>query len=333
MSLNKQAFSRYKILDSCLSNPYRKYTLSDLQERVWDDTKEIYPSRRTIQYDLQFLDEYNEIEVYERKFYRYRDPDASLFNSTLLPNEITTLHDAMLTIKQFSLFKDLNGIQEIVGKLEDRVNSISAPSQKVIFLEGNEQLLGIEHITTLYDAIRKKTVMDIKYHAFSSKNVSEFHLSPYVLKEHRNRWFVLGRTDSENYIKVLALDRIQALNENTDAVFIEDPSFDPEKYFKDIIGTTRFPGDKHQVTHFVFIADQYTAPYIETKPLHASQQVQKRHEDGSVTFSIDVFPNFELDKAFFDYLQGIRVISPDWYVEKLRKIITRAAAQYQCSSK
>lgn len=62
MSLNKQAFYRYKILDSCLSNPYRKYTLSDLQERVWDDTKEIYPSRRTIQYDLQFLDAYNEMK-------------------------------------------------------------------------------------------------------------------------------------------------------------------------------------------------------------------------------------------------------------------------------
>ena len=81
MPVNKNALIRYKTIDRCLRNKYRKWTLDDLVDACSDAlydmegiTKGV--STRTVQGDIQImrsdkLGYYAPIEVYDNKYYRY----------------------------------------------------------------------------------------------------------------------------------------------------------------------------------------------------------------------------------------------------------------------
>ena len=48
----------------------------------------------------------------------------------------------------------------------------------------------------------------------------------------------------------LALDRIEALEELPDEPFVEDPGFNPETWFDDLVGVTKSPEDRPQKIRF-----------------------------------------------------------------------------------
>ncbi len=93
MPKNKNALLRYKTIDRCLRNKYRRWTLDDLVEAVSDTLYEMEGitrgvSVRTIQADIQIMRSdklgYNApIEVYDNKYYRYEDPDYSISDSPI----------------------------------------------------------------------------------------------------------------------------------------------------------------------------------------------------------------------------------------------------------
>ena len=79
MAVNKNALIRYKTIDKCLQNHFRKWTLDDLIEACSNalyeyEGKDVDVSKRTVQLDLQMMRSdklgYNApIEVYDRKYY------------------------------------------------------------------------------------------------------------------------------------------------------------------------------------------------------------------------------------------------------------------------
>ena len=93
MPANKNALIRYKTIDRCLRNRYRRWTLDDLVEACSDALYEMEGilrgvSVRTVQADIQMMRSdklgYNApIEVYDGKFYRYAEADYSISESPL----------------------------------------------------------------------------------------------------------------------------------------------------------------------------------------------------------------------------------------------------------
>lgn len=104
MPVNKNALIRYKTIDRCLRNKYRRWTLDDLVEACSDTLSEMEGitrgvSVRTVQADIQVMrsDKLGyeaPIEVYEGKFYRYADKDYSISNSPLDSNMCDLISDA-----------------------------------------------------------------------------------------------------------------------------------------------------------------------------------------------------------------------------------------------
>ena len=111
MPANKNALIRYKTIDRCLRNRYRRWTLDDLVEAcsnaLYDMegiTKGI--SVRTIQADIQImrsdkLGYYAPIEVYDNKYYRYSDPDYSISNIPITTEDYELVVRAINTINEF----------------------------------------------------------------------------------------------------------------------------------------------------------------------------------------------------------------------------------------
>ena len=339
MPINRNTLLRYKTIDRMLRNG-RRATLQELIDACSDALYEAYGygdvSRRTIQHDIQEmrysreLGYYAPIKVVDRKFYKYAEHDYSITDVPLSEEDMRQLSEAVGLLKQMSSFKGFDDVEDVVNRLEDHLASMRYQSEPVILLEGNERLRGLEHITPLHDAIIERRPVTITYKSFQWQESQRFNFSPCILKEFRNRWFIFGwRHDSpEQRLLNLALDRIEEISPAPKKEhYVKDKSFRPQQYFKDIIGVTRNMDD--QVQHIEFQVSAQQVPYVITKPLHQSQKEISRMEDGSVVFSIDVIPNFELERDLLGYGESITVISPVHLVEKLRNRLKSSLEKYE----
>ncbi len=328
MPVNRNALIRYRTIDKCLQNRRRKWTIETLidacNEALYEyEGIEKGVSMRTIRLDLNAMRSdklgYNApIIVKDKKYYTYDDPDYSITNIPLTPQDLNILQEVAHLLKQFKGFSHFNEVTEMVNKLEDKIYSEQHQQPSVIDFEKNELLSGIQWLDILYRHIVAKTTIQLTYQSFKAKQASEIIFYPYLLKEYRNRWFILGMIKKGKIICTFALDRIQNIVVLNNEVFREHKTFDPQTYFDNIIGVTRNEADTP--THIEFFADQVQAPYIKTKPIHASQKIIEEQKEG-IVFSIDVIPNFELERELIGFGEGLKILSPNSFMRRIRRKI------------
>ena len=133
MPVNKNALIRYKTIDRCLRNKYRRWTLDDLVEACSHALYEMEGimrgvSVRTIQADIQVMrsDKLGyeaPIEVYDGKFYRYAVDDYSITDSPLSDDTCQLVMKAINLIRQKGHPSD-DELSEILEKVGHRLNAI-----------------------------------------------------------------------------------------------------------------------------------------------------------------------------------------------------------------
>lgn len=326
MPVNKNALIRYKTIDNCLRNKYRRWTLEDLVEKCSEVLYEMEGikkgvSVKTIQGDIQMMRSdklgYNApIEVYEQKYYRYSDKDYSITQMPLTQNDFELMQEAVDMLRELKDFKQFNAISDIVSRLQENLAITKHNKRPIIHFDNVKDLKGIELLNPLYNYISHKQTIKITYQSFSSNKLIEYILFPYLLKEFRNRWFIYGSRAEDMQLYNLALDRIITI-EPIDIPFQENPSFDSEHFFDDIIGVSKDINDKPK--EITFWASVEQSKYIKTKPIHTSQKVLNHNPDGSCVFSINVIENFELYSIFLSYGSSVKILSPKEIARRMKR--------------
>ncbi|MGN0232430.1 MAG: helix-turn-helix transcriptional regulator [Muribaculaceae bacterium] len=337
MPANKNALIRYKTIDNCLRNTYRRWTLNDLVDACSDalyDCEGISKgvSVRTVQMDLQTMRSdklgYNApIEVYDQKYYRYSDPDFSIMNMPMSENDYQVLHEAVDMLRQLDNFEQFAEMSDVVSRLQEKL-AISKHNRKpIVRFDNVPNLKGLKLLNPLYNYIAQRQSLRITYQSFSARKPQEYVVFPYLLKEFRNRWFLFCSRATDLLMFNLALDRIVSI-EPSDVPYRENPRFDSQHFFDDVIGVTKNIGNKPQ--HITFSATREQSRYIATKPVHPSQKlVSCNRDDGSCIFSIDVVINIEMYSTMMSFGPGVKLLSPRNAVSFMAKKLREAAAQYE----
>lgn len=334
MATNKLALIRYKTIDNCLKNRFRKWSLDDLIEQVSDALYEYEGissgvSKRTIQGDIQMMRSdklgYNApIEVVDRKFYIYDDPNYSITNSPINNSDMEKMKEIVSILKHLNGFNYFDEMSDMIAKLENNLHKSSGDKKNYIQFENNAQLKGLEHINPIYQAILNKTPLLIEYQSFKAIKSNQDIYHPYLLKEYRNRWFLLAKPKKGSLI-TLALDRIIEFHPLPKDIFIEYTGIDFDRYFDDLLGVTKTEHDRPQKVILQF--NKQNAPYVLTKPLHSSQTVLKEDENGIVV-CIDVVLNFELEREILGFGESVKVLGPKMLRKNILRRLQKATKQY-----
>lgn len=334
MALNRLALIRYRTIDNCLRNRARRWTLEDLMDACSDALYEYEGidrpvSRRTVQYDIQMMrsDKLGyeaPIVVVNRKYYTYEDPNYGILQGPLSEADLDHLGEAVAVLKQFQGFGHLQELGGLVQKLEDKVQTGRGSQRTAILLESNERLRGLEYLEELFQAVRQQKVARLAYQSFRAKAPGLIDVNPLLLREFNNRWFLIGTKEREQRIMSFALDRIQSIT-YPDLPFYPQPNFAPEDYYRDIVGVTV---NNRRAAKIRIWLDKRNAPYVITKPLHASQQTIENKEDGSVVVEIQVIPNFELERLLLGFGPGLEVLSPPRIRRRMAYLLGEASKRY-----
>ena len=337
MPVNRSQLIRMTTIDRCLQNRYRRWTLEDLIEACSEAIYEYEGrtegvSRRTVQADIQLMrsDKLGyeaPIIVVDRKYYTYADKNYSITNIPLSDNDVNTLQQAMDILRHFQVFSQFSPVTDIIDRLGDHIAVTTKQDIPAIHLEKNERLKGLEHVSTLYQYITKKKAITIRYKSFKADTPRNFNIAPYLLKEYRNRWFVVCYNYKGNDICNYALDRIISIEECKTIPFKENTFFDPEHYFDDVVGVTKDLKSKSQIVKLRIDSDQ--APYVITKPLHISQEIVKQEDDGSIEITLNVVINLELEREILGFGNNIEVLQPRLLRHRIKKRLMLATRMYE----
>lgn len=335
MPLNKNAGYRYRLIDYCLSNKYRRWKYKDLLNYIskkvaleFDIDKGI--SKRTFDYDIQLMrkdppEGFGAPIIRQNEEIYYSDPDFTISQQPLREEEKDQLKEAFSALSRFKGLPQFEWIQDLETKLD---LGLQAMEYEIIQFDSNPDLKGREHLGKLFEAIRMKDSLKIEYQSFKYDSSEDFMFSPYFLKEYNNRWFLFGWRKGYDFLNNLALDRILKINTSS-IPFIENKQIDFNHYFDDIIGVSldsRLAKEK-----IVIKVSSEMYPYVETKPIHTSQEKICSDQE-STTISIEVISNFELFKSLFALGEFIEVLSPPELREKMAEKIRILYSKYDRSS-
>jgi len=335
MPVNRNALIRYKTIDACLRRRNRKWTLEDLVDACSDALYEYEGirkgvSKRSVQLDIQLMRSeklgYNApIVVVDKKYYTYDDPTYSIANIPLTQQDLGTLNEVVTILQQFKGFTHFREVDDMVNRLQHKIQMGKSAQRTLIDFEKNEQLQGLEHLEGLYAAIVAQEVIEMEYQSFRSSTAQVFCLHPHLLKEYRNRWFVLGLRDEQVNPQIFALDRIKTFRPKPNVPFRHDAMIDAD-WLSDAIGVSKTSGQSKFLVKF-WISKEMT-PYVLTKPFHHSQQLLENKEDGSVVFSIEVIHNLELEREFLGFGQDLEVLEPRLLRKRIFQRLSWAQERY-----
>ncbi len=335
MPTNLHALVRYRTIDDCLTKRYRRWTWQDLAEacaeKIYEyEGIEAVPSRRTIMYDIQYMRDgklgYFAPIVYDRnsKSYSYDDPEFSIQKFPLSKDDIFELEYALSILKNFKGFQNASGIENIITKLEHTVTLQEASKKEIIHFDHSLNEPGQKWLHMLYDYIQNENVLNITYQPFHLDQPYQRTISPYIIKEYDNRWFLICWDHTREDIRNFALDRLITI-EKEPIRYHRDPNFDARQYFENIIGVTLPSHGK--IEEIIFSISEDDAKYLITKPLHISQQIISKNEKETI-FSIKVIPNFELESILLSFGERIKVTHPIELQNRLKKRINVQMKNY-----
>lgn len=340
MAVNKLALIRYKTIDDCLRNRYKKWTLEDLIEKVSETLYELEGitsgvSKRTIQADIQLMRSdklgYNApIIVKDKRFYVYEDSSFSITKAPINNADVDKMKEIVGVLKQFNAFNYFDEMSDMITRLENNLYKSTHEGGNYIQLESNNQLKGMDYIPKLYQSILKKSALLIEYKSFKAQQSQNQIYYPYLLKEYRNRWFLIVKAKKGGSLLNLALDRIIEFQELPNEPFVAHEGINFERYYSDLIGVTKNGNDRpHKV---ILEFDNSNAPYVITKPLHHTQQLVAEKEKTTI-FRIDVVLNYELEREILGFGECVKVLGPRILAQRINKRLKAAQGLYEIEQK
>ena len=142
-------------------------------------------------------------------------------------------------------------------------------------------------------------------------------IHPYQLRQNNGRWVLVGKEERQMprlaYV-MLPLDRIDDVEVTTEEIKWKREDLGIDSYLKDVVGTSVNPESK--LEHVVLKVGYPDAEYLESKPLHPSQEVLSRDEQ-SMTFGLDVVLNYELEMKIVAFLRHGEILEPGFLRDKL----------------
>lgn len=332
MPKTKNPIDRYRILDRCLRDMHRRYTLDALLEALnkqlsYTSGKEI--SKRTLQNDLAALEyEYGvyydeDLRKQRPAIYRYENPNKSYQFVQLTNKDSEKIQEAIdvLSVYQGTPQYDWARMILVEAQMCNEANASGC-----VEFQNNPELQGLEHFGHILDAITSKQLISICYQPYD-KPKFEIKLSPIRLKQYNNRWYVIGKCPQFASISIYPLDRIQCIAAIKGKY--EEVDIDIDEIFDDQVGisiTSR--GAKVEEVILRITNERYH--YIETKPIHWSQtELKDFANDNTRTIRIRVYLNKELTQQILSFGDDIEVIEPTVLRNQIKAKIAAMNKKYE----
>jgi len=313
----KNALLRYRIIDRCLRNKYKPFPTKQIlreacEEALFGSVDGDHICDSTIEKDLFSMKIEHDAPIkYSRidKGYYYSNKKFTLDDVPLNEEDLKAIKFAAYTLQQFREVDMFKQFGSAIDKIVDRV----AISDKVTDNDMNDYVQfetavsvgGGEYLSQLLEAIQQSKAVYFDYENYSTGIIKARKVGPILLKEYRNRWYLISQDLIKGKITTYGLDRISNLSLSEEKV-LKPIDFKPKNYFKYSIGISSSESDPEIIQ---FKALNIASKYIESQPFHHSQKKVKQGKNKTL-FELEIFISEEFVRSILSFGGEIEVVSP-----------------------
>lgn len=334
MPKNKSAAIRYRIIDQCLINKQHPYPNKEKLAQKISDVLGIPISLSTVEKDIRAMkSDHPEgfaapIEFHTtRRGYYYAEEGFSITALQLQDEEWEALRMASALLFQYAEMPLFKNFKESIEKIDMcfglGMNPADPDIEKVIQFDQSNSYSGYEWLATIHEAIKMRWPLKIRYENIYKEEIKEYLLQPCLLKEVRNRWYVIGWVEDRSDFLIFALDRIQSM----DVIKKRHPlrnNFDASRFFENSIGIMQ-GNQKPQK-----IVLEIKAPYDRLtllNPLHLSQKYLS-HKNKVLKIELNLLVNDELYMRLLALGPFCKVLKPSGLATHLKEMLRSALKNY-----
>lgn len=334
MAANKEAFIRYRILDRMLRNKRMTYpSMDDFINEMEEKLGKVF-SDSTIQKDIKAMKQDEllgflaPIKWSKREGgYYYGDENYTITEIPLSETDLDSLEFAATVLQQFKGIKMFADFEATVDKIFNAINVNSLLTQDeiedTIQFEKVPNFKGSNLIGTLLTHIKERECIYVEYQKFNSKDTKTHNLHPYLLKEYRNRWYLIGMNNKNGYINTFGLDRITFI-EKSSTQFRFHKTFSTKNYFQHAFGITTFEGKAEEV---VLAFNKIQKAYILTQELHETQNIVS-DTTNELVIKLNVGITVELIMTILSFGENVKVLSPETLKTTIKERLQKSLDLY-----
>lgn len=334
-TVQKTTYLKLVILD-VLNHGNRELTINEICDRLKEDDRTegfTFDTDRAVRYHLNDMVKVELLET-DKKFqrdksfqqisntkvtvYKLREENDAL-NFINVKKSSLEIIEAWKTIldkyKVFPIFEDLEGFANQYRKqLEDsgELEGIEPEKFKLIEFDTRTEFHDLdktEMLGNLFVAVEERSTIAFTYQSYprgddrekSPTTYEGFH--PYMIKEHKYRWYLVGKKKKGSDFFCLDVNRISDFKKNINALFTREKL--PDNLWHHSMGIYTnwddFEGnwsdEPIEISFKIKNGERYNnLHYLESSPIHHSQlpKILKKEKDGYATVWLNMFPDTDL---------------------------------------
>ncbi|HCC93064.1 MAG TPA: WYL domain-containing protein [Flavobacteriaceae bacterium] len=257
-------------------------------------------SKRTLQRDLKAIQNLFNLEIENNR--------SNQFKYTIVSRPIMEVDEYnQRLLESYQIINTLNSYPDF---------------EDYVYLESRKHR-GINYFYELLHSIRNRKVIEFNYHNYAKNTHSTRKVYPLILKESKDRWYLLAVDKKDDLIKCFGLDRISNL-------FLFDATFqkiemDFETYFKYSFGIISFQNQ----TPYKIILECSTSQkeYIKSFPLHDSQTIIEETVEKCV-FEMLLYPTYDFMQEILSYGKEVKILEPPILINQVREQLIASCKNY-----
>lgn len=280
-----------------------------------------YPSKKRL---LQFL-EGKDIVISARTLERYIEVIRTDFGLEIVYSKTNNGYyiDKDKSLKVVSFFKFLE-----IAAIADIFKESLKESKKIfehVSFDDSKSFKGVENLKTILIAITQNRKLVFKHENYHNNTFKDYKITPFLLKEYINRWYVVGVPEGMEEIRTFGVDRLLELQLGKLSKLKKKLFQKQLESFEHIIGLYFNKGKPQDIR---LLVDGTHTKYMRSLPLHSSQVIHSKNDKGQYYVDFHLIPNYEFETQILKIANEVEVIYPESLRSKIVNLLKNTLKKY-----
>jgi predicted DNA-binding transcriptional regulator YafY len=294
--------------------------IQDIIQYVYDAH---YPSKNKI---IDFLST-RDFNVSSRTFDRDLERIRSDFGLVILYNKAEDGYfiNEQQSVKVSSFFKFL----EIVSVADIFSESLSNSNKilEYVSFDDSKSFKGIGNLKSILIAISQNRILKFKHENYANKTIKDYSITPLLLKEFENRWYVIGVPDKLKDIRTFGIDRLSDIEVGSLSKLKKENYAKHLEVFETIVGLDH--ENNAEPFKVQLLVNGLQVNYLRSLPIHHSQVIHSKNEKGQYLVDFFLFPNYEFKSQILKMGSDVLVVSTEKLKTDIETILRSTMERYR----
>jgi predicted DNA-binding transcriptional regulator YafY len=194
-----------------------------------------------------------------------------------------------------------------------------------VSFDDSKNFKGIDLLKDFLLAINQERDISFVHENYERKSKKEYNITPLLLKEYLNRWYIIGAIPNDDVIRTFGIDRVSEVEIKGISTKKRTSYKERLEKFDNVVGLT-YNNDEPQ--KICLLVNELHVKYMRSLPLHNSQIIHPKNIQGQHHVDFYLIPNYEFKTQILKIGSEVKVMAPDYLREEIKEMLIATLNNY-----